>query len=63
VHENWQREAGTVLVNGQWRATDNHPFFVNGKWQRADQLRAGDWLFRLDGDGEGLLVHNMKTAN
>jgi RHS repeat-associated protein len=51
VHEHWERESGTVLVNGRLRATDNHPFFVNGAWRRADQLKGGDWMYRLDGAG------------
>lgn len=38
-----------VLVNGRLTTTTNHPFFANGRWVRADELRVGDELLRLDG--------------
>jgi RHS repeat-associated protein len=44
VHRRWSNESGTVLVNGRVRATSNHPFFVNGRWARAEELRPGDVL-------------------
>jgi Pretoxin HINT domain len=44
VHPSWKDQAGTILVNGRLRATDNHPFFVNGRWQRAERLEPGDLL-------------------
>jgi hypothetical protein len=49
VHPRWENESGTILLNGHLRATDNHPFFVNGGWKRADRIEPGDWLFTLDG--------------
>jgi hypothetical protein len=45
VHPDWKGQADTILVNGRLRATTNHPFLVNGRWQRADQIQAGD-IFR-----------------
>jgi hypothetical protein len=47
VHPDWSGRAETVLVNGRLRATVNHPFFVNGSWRRADQIRPGDLLRHL----------------
>ena len=44
VHPAWRDQAATILVNGRLRATDNHPFHVNGQWRRADELRPGDLL-------------------
>jgi hypothetical protein len=46
IHDHWKERAATVLINGTLRATVNHPFFVNGHWQRADQLKVGDVLVR-----------------
>jgi hypothetical protein len=46
VHDHWKERADTVLINGTLRATVNHPFFANGKWRRADQLKVGDTLVR-----------------
>ena len=46
MHDHWKQRAATVLINGTLRATVNHPFFVNGRWQRADQLKVGDVLVR-----------------
>jgi RHS repeat-associated protein len=45
VHPDWQEQADTILINGRLRATTNHPFLVNGRWQRADQIQPGD-IFR-----------------
>jgi hypothetical protein len=47
VHPDWKDREATVLVNGRVRATGNHPFFVNGAWKRADQIKAGDLLRQL----------------
>jgi RHS repeat-associated protein len=44
VHPAWRDQSATILVNGRLRATDNHPFFVNGQWRRADELQPGDLL-------------------
>ncbi len=49
VHPNWSEEDTTVLVNGRLRATANHPFFVNGRWRRADEIRPGDLLRTFTG--------------
>jgi hypothetical protein len=43
VHRNWQDQP-TLLINGRLRATENHPFFVGGRWLRADGIHAGDLL-------------------
>jgi RHS repeat-associated protein len=51
VHADWKDREATVLVNGRLRATGNHPFFVNGGWRRADQIRPGDLLRRLTPSG------------
>jgi RHS repeat-associated protein len=59
VHDAWRDRAKTIRVNGRLRATVNHPFFVNGQWVRAEHIRTGDVLRRLeaggagDGDGDG----------
>jgi intein/homing endonuclease len=34
--------SATLLVNGTIHTTPNHPFLVDGRWVRADQLRVGD---------------------
>jgi|GEM_PF-2782232 len=46
VHTDWKSRVSTVLINGTLRATANHPFYVNGQWRRADQLRVGDTLVK-----------------
>jgi hypothetical protein len=47
VHEEWQKQASTILINGRLRATTNHPFFVQGSWQRAEYLKPGNLLRSL----------------
>jgi hypothetical protein len=47
VHEEWQKQASTILINGRLRATTNHPFFVEGRWQRAEYLKPGSLLRSL----------------
>ncbi len=37
-----------VVVNGHLVTTSNHPFFANGRWVRADELRVGDELLHID---------------
>jgi hypothetical protein len=36
-----------VSINGRLLATDNHPFFADGRWVRADALALGARLFEL----------------
>ncbi|MEA2696667.1 MAG: hypothetical protein QOI66_938 [Myxococcales bacterium] len=47
VHPDWKEQADTILINGRLRATTNHPFLVNGRWQRADQIQPGDIFHTL----------------
>jgi hypothetical protein len=56
VHQDWKDRAGTVLINGRLRATGNHPFFANGRWVRADQLKVGDTLIRAGAGTDGLAL-------
>lgn len=46
-----------VVINGALQATGNHPFFVDGRWVRADHLSSGDPLTQLRGDGAGIDRH------
>ncbi|HVU01625.1 MAG TPA: Hint domain-containing protein [Polyangiaceae bacterium] len=48
-HAARENQDGIVLVDGALVATGNHPFYANGRWVRADELRAGDRLVRLSG--------------
>jgi hypothetical protein len=48
VHPNWKAEADTVLINGHLRATTNHPFFLDGRWVKAENLKAWDVLKRVN---------------
>jgi alpha-tubulin suppressor-like RCC1 family protein len=47
-----------LLINGTLRATANHPFYANGRWVRADELRVGDALVRLETTGSSPSVSN-----
>lgn len=38
-----------VVLNGMLEATANHPFFVDGRWVRADELEFGDPLVYVGG--------------
>jgi len=46
------RSAMHLLINGELRATDRHPFLVSGRWVDAGQLAPGDALLRSDGSFE-----------
>lgn len=52
---------GLILVNGDIVTTTSHPFFVNGKWVRADALRVGDELVHV-GDGATALSAGPEPA-
>ena len=39
-----------IVINGSLKATANHPFYLNGGWVRADQLKVGDVLTTLSGN-------------
>ena len=38
---------GIVQINGELRATTNHPFYANGRWVRADELAVGDSVIQV----------------
>jgi hypothetical protein len=40
---------GLVAINGGVRSTPEHPVWANGRWMRADELRAGDRMLDLAG--------------
>jgi len=48
-----------LRVNGELVTTPNHPFFVNGQWILAEDLRVGDVLFCVGGQPE--LVTELET--
>ncbi len=48
------------IINDKIRATGEHPFFVNGKWIKADNLRVGMKLF--DGISE-IPITSIKRVN
>jgi hypothetical protein len=62
VHPNWQNKARTILINGRVRATENHPFFVNGQWERAENIRSGDLLRTLTPPGLGAASATISEA-
>ncbi len=42
-------ECGYYVINGTLRVTGTHPFFVDGQWVKAAQLKVGDELVGVDG--------------
>lgn len=50
VHPVHEKSASLVQINGNLRATTNHPFYVNGRWVPAGQLHVGDALLLLSSD-------------
>src|SRR3989344_5431944 len=62
----------TTSNKGTLSITDEHPFFVNGKWVEASDLNVGDLLLREDGKkaritritdvslDEPILVYNLE---
>jgi hypothetical protein len=61
VHPAHEESASIVQINGDLRATTNHPFYANGRWVRAGQLNVGDSLLLLSSDREVSLTVPLQT--
>lgn len=62
VHPVHERSASIVRINGDLRATTNHPFYANGRWVPADQLNVGDALIQLSADREASLAASIPAS-
>ena len=38
-----------LILNGSIKTTTNHPFYVDGKWVEAGDLKMGDEILHVDG--------------
>jgi len=41
-------QSSYYVINGTIRVTGSHPFFVNGRWPRAEDIKPGDKLLNKD---------------
>lgn len=54
-------DKGYLIINGTYKPTPNHPFWVNGKaWKRADEIRVGDEL--LNNENKSIRVRSIKKV-
>lgn len=42
------RQSGYFVINGTIKVTGSHPFFVNGRWVRVEDIKPGDKLLNKD---------------
>lgn len=64
---------GYLIINGTLNVTPEHLLFVDGKWKRAGDMRAGDHMTGLDGEpmtvmcihhiGASIPVYNLHTSH
>lgn len=62
-----------LIINGTLNVTPEHLLFVDGKWKRAGDMRAGDHMTGLDGEpmtvmcihhiGASIPVYNLHTSH
>lgn len=50
-----------LVINGNLKVTETHPFYVGGKWVNAGELRVGDVL--TGQDGKAIIVSSIVPIN